>query len=140
MSGGDLLFILTKEYHIMGTLTHSLSILIAACVAMLALWGEHYHPWKPNGGRLDIRWNYVLGVLAMLLPYSILLGLWAVIPPAEDVPAFVAWALAAMWVITACSGILVYILHEWDAKRDLRERAESAEAAERISREPAQGE
>ena len=30
--------------------------------------------------------------------------------------------------------------HPFDAKRDLRQRAESAEAAERISREPAQGE
>ena len=56
----------------MATVTHLISILAAALLAMAILWGEHYTPWTP---RLDVRLNYVLGTLAMLVPYSLLLTL-----------------------------------------------------------------
>ena len=119
----------------MATVTHLISILAAALLAMAILWGEHYTPWTP---RLDVRLNYVLGTLAMLVPYSLLLTLWAVLPSEMTTVEVMVWALVALWVIVACSGLVVHAMHEADASRDYKARAEAAEMAEQVRRESTQ--
>lgn len=106
---------------------HPIAMLIAAFFAAAILWGEHYHPW---GKPLDPRLNYVLGTLAMLVPYSALLLFWLVVPP----PVLALFALMGLWVIVAVSGATVHWLYEQDAKRSAQERAQAAEAAEKAAR------
>lgn len=108
--------------------THLLVTVAASLFAAAVLWGEHYHPW---GKRLDPRLNYVLGTLAMLIPYSFLLLFWLLVPPAE----LVLWALVGLWIIVVVSGLTVHLLYEADAKREARQRAEAAEVAEKAARD-----
>lgn len=108
--------------------THLTAIAAAALFAIAILWGEHYHPW---GKKLDPRLNYVLGTLAMLIPYSFLLLFWMHTPP----PAFGLFALIGLWVVVAVSGLFVHLLYEVDAKRDAQERAHAAEVAEKAARD-----
>jgi hypothetical protein len=110
---------------------HFFSMSIAALFAAAILWAEHYHPWET---KLDPRWNYVLGTVAMLLPYSLLLMFMIVVPPA-DLVVFGLLALVGLWFIVAVSGATVYALHERDAKKAAQERAIAAEAAERLARD-----
>jgi len=111
--------------------THFFAIAAAALFACAILWGEHYHPW---GKPLDPRLNYVLGTLAMLFPYSLLMVFWALIPPPQPVPT----ALVGLWVVVGASGLTVHLLYEMDAKRHALERALVAEFAEKAARnEPA---
>lgn len=109
---------------------HFFVIVFAALFACAILWGEHYHPW---GKPLDPRLNYVLGTLAMLFPYSLLLGFWMIVPP----PHVGAFALIGLWVIVAASGLIVHFLYEIDAKRSAQQRAEAAEVAEKAGRDGA---
>lgn len=109
---------------------HVFMILSAALFAAAILWGEHYHPW---GKPLDPRLNYVLGTLAMLIPYSLLLGFWMIVLP----PSFGWFALLGLWSIVGVSGATVHWLYEQDAKRNAQQRAEAAEAAEEAARESA---
>ena len=108
--------------------THLLVIVTASLFAAAVLWGEHYHPW---GKRLDRRLNYVLGTLAMLIPYSLLLLFWMLVPP----DFLGLWALVGLWIIVGMSGLTVHMLYEYDAKREARQRAEAAEAAEKAARD-----
>lgn len=108
---------------------HLFVIVFASLFAAAVLWGEHYHPW---GKRLDPRLNYVLGTLAMLVPYSLLLLFWLLIPPGE---LLVLLALVGLWVIVGVSGLTVHTLYEADAKREAKQRAEAAEAAEKAARD-----
>lgn len=118
----------------MDAVTHSIEILVTALFSASILWGEHYHPWKQNGERLDVRWNYALGTFAMMFPFSLLLLLWMLYPPENPM----AWALLGLWIVIGVSGLSVWIMHEYDAKRSLRERAETAETVEQMQRdEPA---
>jgi small-conductance mechanosensitive channel len=106
---------------------HLIAMFIAAFFAAAILWGEHYHPWsKP----LDPRLNYVLGTLAMLIPYSVLLLFWLAVTP----PMLALFALLSLWLIVAVSGLTVHWLYEYDAKRSAQERMLVAEAAERAAR------
>lgn len=109
---------------------HLLVTLIAALFAAAILWGEHYHPW---GKPLDQRLNYVLGTLAMLLPYSFLICFWMLVPPG-DLLALGLWSLVGLWFIVAVSGLTVHLLYETDAKREAKQRAAAAEAAEQAAR------
>lgn len=113
-------------------MTHSffpnlLVMLTAALFAAAILWGEHYHPW---GKPLDPRLNYVLGTLAMLVPYSFLMLFWMLVPPAD----LLLWALVGLWFIVGVSGLTVHLLYEADAKRNAKQRADAAEAAEKAAR------
>lgn len=108
---------------------HIFAVTFAALFAVAILWGEHYHPWKAP---LDRRLNYVLGTLAMLVPYSMLMLFWVVVPPA-GVP-FPIVALIGLWVIVAVSGLTVHFLYEIDAKNEALERAKAAEVAEKVAR------
>lgn len=72
-------------------------VLLAALIAWLALWAEHWFPW-----RLFLRRDlpripaYVLGVLALTAPLTALLWSWQ------------SWAeLAAMWVVVIAGGAAV---------------------------------
>lgn len=113
---------------------HLIAVLVASLVAAAILWGEHYHPWVAP---LDQRLNYVLGTLAMLTPYSLLLCFWLIVPPGTVI-TFGLFALFGLWVIVAVSGATVHALYEADAKRAALERANAAEVAERLARnEPA---
>ena len=124
----------------MNIATHSIAILVTALFSASILWGEHYHPWTSTGEMLDVRWNYVLGVSAMLIPFSLLLLFWCLVPPANNTVDMVLWSLIGLWVIVAVSGLVVHLMHEWDAKNDYRLRAEIAEKTEQVSREPTQSE
>lgn len=108
--------------------SHLFVIVLASLFAAAILWGEHYHPW---GKRLDPRLNYVLGTLAMLIPYSCVLVFWMLVPPGEILPVL---ALVALWFIVGVSGLVVHLLYEVDAKREAQERAAAAEAAEKAAR------
>jgi hypothetical protein len=110
---------------------HLLVTLVAALFAAAILWGEHYHPW---GKPLDQRLNYVLGTLAMLIPYSFLILFWMLVPPG-DALMLGLWSLVGLWLIVGVSGLTVYLLYEADAKREARQRAAAAEAAEKAARE-----
>lgn len=110
---------------------HFFAMGIAALFAAAILWAEHYHPWET---KLDPRWNYVLGTVAMLLPYSFFLMFMIVLPPA-DLIVFGLLALVALWFVVGVSGVTVYLLHERDAKRAAQERAIVAENAERLARD-----
>lgn len=109
---------------------HAVAILVAALFSASILWGEHYHPWKE---KLDPRLNYVLGTLAMLVPYSFLLFFWMIVPPG-DTTVIIIVSLIGLWVIVGVSGLTVYQLYEMDAKRALQERTEAAEAGEKTAR------
>lgn len=108
---------------------HLFAIFCAALFAAVILWGEHYHPW---GKPLDARLNYVMGTLAMLIPYSMLLCFWMIVPPDAF---FGLFALMGLWIIVAVSGLTVYVLYELDAKREAQQRADAAETAEQAARE-----
>ena len=116
-------------------MTHSIFIhffvmMMAALFAVAILWAEHYHTWET---KLDPRWNYVLGTVAMMFPYSLFLMFMMIVPPA-DLIVFGLLALTGLWTIVAVSGATVYALHERDAKKAAQERAVTAEAAERLAR------
>lgn len=109
---------------------HLLVTIVASLFAAAILWGEHYHPW---GKPLDKRLNYVLGTLAMLIPYSFLILFWMLVPPGDAV-AFGLFALIGLWIIVGVSGLTVHLLYETDAKRANKQRADAAEAAEQAAR------
>lgn len=114
-------------------MAHSIFFMVfAALLAAATLWGEHYQPW---GKKLDARLNYVLGTLAMQVPFCMLMVAWVFLPP----PGLLAvWAIVGQAFIATVSGLLVHVLYEVDAKRHLHQRAKAAEAAEKAARsEPA---
>ena len=115
-------------------MTHSIEIITCSLLSAAILWGEHYHPWRADRKMLDVRWNYVLGTLAMIGPYSFLLLMWIETPPTTNTANLIIWALAALWIDIILSGFAVWLMHEWDAKRNFRERAEVAEQAEESRR------
>ena len=97
-----------------------LQILIAVLVSCLILMIEHYWPWVPILGRKLSRIEaYVSGVLALVLPFSVLLALWA------------RWTeLITIWSIIAAGGLTTVLLYGLDGWLSARIRAEAAEIAE----------
>lgn len=110
---------------------HLFAMMASALFSVAILWAEHYHTWET---KLDTRWNYVLGTIAMLFPYSLFI-MFLMIVPVESQIVFGLLALVGLWFIVAVSGVAVYALHERDAKKAAQERAIAAEAAERLARD-----
>jgi hypothetical protein len=90
----------------------AIQIAVAAVVSALALLVEHYAPGKTS----NVVINYVLGVLALILPLSGLMVVWAM------------WTvLIAIWVIVAVGGVAVMTAYWIDSYQALLVRAENAE-------------
>lgn len=72
-------------------------VVLAVLLAWLLLWVEHWFPWQLMLGReLPRPAAYVLGVLALMLPFSGLLAVWG------------EWlALAALWAVIVAGGAAV---------------------------------
>ena len=115
-------------------MTHSIEIITCSLLSAAILWGEHYHPWRADRKMMDVRWNYVLGTLAMIGPYSLLLLMWIETPPTFQTGSLVIWSLIALWADVTISGFAVWLMHEWDAKRNFQERAVIAEHVEESRR------
>lgn len=101
-----------------------LEIVIAGLIAALLLAIEHWGPWQVLFRRkFHQTANYVLGVLAMQAPLSILLTLWGM------------WeALLAVWVITFMGGAVVLGCYAIDGWIDAKTRLTIAEQETRILR------
>ena len=80
-----------------------LSVLIVMALTALSELALHYFPWRMMLGGKDLRapWNYVVGVLAMLGPFSLLLVFWALFPPGK---APMVWALVGLIAAVVSSG------------------------------------
>jgi len=109
---------------------HSISwIFIAVCYAVTALVAEHYIPWRRWIGRpLPKIGAYVLGTLAMDIPFAVLLLQWH------------GWGreLAALAAIVGASGLAVLILHLTDGKHAAEERADIGEKSVKVFRDGAE--
>ena len=100
----------------------ALQILMAMMMTSLFLAVEHWFPWVGVLGRsLRFIERYVAGMLAVLLPLSVLLGLWG------------SWyELVALWCVVVSGGAVVVMGYLVDGHVDQKRRMEAAEAAERI--------
>lgn len=102
------------------TATHLYFTLTAALLTAALLGFEHYFPWRKTLGRdLPRVPAYVLGVLALLIPYSALLAWWSSWP-----------ALLAVWIITLAGGATVAGLYAFDDW--LKHRADNHDKTEII--------
>lgn len=92
-------------------------ILIAALITSLILAVEHYFPWPMLIGRsLRPVEAYIAGILAIHLPLSTLLLLWA------------EWTvLLALWALTVAGGAVVLASYILDHYLEIRARAQIAE-------------
>jgi len=99
-------------------------ILLTALISMLLLIVEHYWPWKLIHGReMGPITRYVLGVLAIEIPLSALLIIWA------DWPA-----LAALWIVTIAGGVAVAGAYFQDRYHTARMKADVSEREAQIMR------
>lgn len=109
------------------------SLVIVMVITAAAEMVLHYFPWPMmlNKRQLEAPWSYVVGVLAMLGPYVLLLCWWALFPPVETP---VLWALAALIGVVASSGgavIGAYWLDDYLlAKRKVQELDEQGKQLE----------
>ena len=102
-------------------MTYSIWEIVLAClISSLALWAEHYSPWRAWLGKaLSRPAAYTLGTLAMLAPVCGLYGFWMEFPPRGN--GF-GWALIALGSDVVVSGLTVYALyladrvHLWKVK------------------------
>ncbi len=89
---------------------HWTEIAIAGLVGVLLLWVEHWGPWQLLlEKKFHQTVNYILGTLALQLPFTGLLILWGM------------WnAVLALWAITILGGLAVlgaYGIDGWVATR-----------------------
>ena len=103
------------------------AIAVTTLISAMALALEHV-----TIARRSPVYRYVAGVLAMDLPLTGLLVLWAIWPP----EMVVVWAILAIWVVRAVSGNTEKMLHDHDrAKRatdDAKESKKRAHLAEQV--------
>lgn len=106
-------------------MTREIELFAALAVSALILIGEHYWPWYPMLRRdLTLIEKYVLGVLAIILPYSVLMAIWK------------RWfELGALWAVVVVSGATVAAVFGLDAYLRARERAQESEEREDITAE-----
>lgn len=100
----------------------AVQIFVTVLISVLILIGEHYWPWKKMLGRsLRLIERYVLGVLALMLPISGLMIVWAL------------WAvLLVIWLVVIFGGLITIGMYFVDGAWDARDRANLAEKAEQV--------
>lgn len=113
-------------------LTELICVAIVMTLSAISELVLHYFPWPMMLGKpLTPPWTYVMGVLALLGPYSLLLIWWALFPPAEG--AFL-WALAALMLSVVLSGVCVFAAYVLDdyllARRQVEELTERQNSLE----------
>lgn len=103
-------------------------IVLTALFAALILIVEHYAPWfrRSNNDRPHPVYNYVLGCLALFLPYSSLLIYWGLFCP--GISPFLA--LAALWAVMGVGGAAVGGCYLYDDYMDNRRKRAEMEARE----------
>lgn len=99
-----------------------LEILLTVASVMGLLVAMHYFPWRMiHGKSLHPIWNYILGVLAINLPFSALLAMW------EE------WLiLLVIWLCVVFGGGAVMLSYALDSWLLHRARAQIAERETRI--------
>lgn len=99
-----------------------MQIFVTVLISVLILIGEHYWPWYIMLGRsLRLTERYILGVLAIVLPLSGLMIVWQL------------WmVLLVIWLVVFSSGLTTVVMFQLDQSWDHRDRAELAEAAEKV--------
>jgi hypothetical protein len=102
-----------------------MEIALTAFVSALIVALEHYIPWrKLTGNELSRPTAYILGVLAMFIPLTILFLVCQ------------ANAILALWVVAGASGLTVMACYGVDHFLDLRLRVqETIEREERLRRQ-----
>lgn len=96
-----------------------LQMAVTALVSALMLWVEHYAPVKAK----HLTVNYILGVLALVIPYSGLLACWGL------------WqALAAIWSVVVAGGVAVLAAYALDHYLMLHGRVKAAEMEAQLLR------
>jgi 4-hydroxybenzoate polyprenyltransferase len=98
----------------------ALEIVIAALVSSLLLLVEHY---APGGQRTNVVGNYILGVLALILPLSGLMIMWRLWP-----------VVIAIWAIVAAGGLTVMGAYAIDSYRAMVQRVKAAEIENKLLR------
>lgn len=94
-------------------------IAVTALVSALMLWVEHYAPVKAR----HLTVNYILGVLALMLPFSGLLIAWQ------------QWlVLSAVWVVVVSGGVAVMAAYGIDQYLALHGRMKAAEMESQLLR------
>lgn len=102
-------------------------ISLTAVLAMLLLWVEHWFPWQLMLGReLPRPAAYILGVLALMLPFSGLLIIWS------------EWLiLAALWAVILAGGLSVLGAYFVDHVLIIRKRVQEQTELIEVLRETA---
>lgn len=102
-----------------------IEVIAAMMMTSLFLAVEHWFPWLGVLGReLKLIERYVSGMLAVLVPISVLLALWG------------SWMeLAAIWVVVVFGGAVVVGSYMVDGHVSQKQRMEAAEAVERKLRD-----
>ncbi len=96
-----------------------LEISVTALVSALVLLVEHYAPVRTRRATT----NYILGVLALVIPFSCLMALWGL------------WlVLVAIWSVVCAGGLAVLAAYAIDQYLALRSRMKAAEQAEKLLR------
>jgi hypothetical protein len=106
------------------------SVMLAAIFAAVVMVGEHYWPWRYLVGRdrLHPIYNYILGLLGILLPYTALL-IWCQFEIGYISPYTAALAL---WAIVVSAGLTVGALYALDSWHERGLRAREAEEREAL--------
>lgn len=102
-----------------------IDLIAAMMMTSLILAVEHWFPWLGVLGRqLKLIERYIAGMLAVLLPVTVLLALWG------------SWMeLAAIWAVVVTGGAVVVGSYLVDGHISQKQRMEAAEAVERKLRD-----
>jgi hypothetical protein len=105
-----------------------ISITLAALIAALILIIEHYAPWFRHiaNGKLHPVANYILGCLALFVPYTLLVMYWS----ERHVNIIPLLALVSLWVIAGTGGLAVILCYAFDRYVERGQRLREAEERE----------
>lgn len=103
----------------------SMMVVVAVFTATILI-GQHYFPWRRLLGKdLPRVAAYVMGVLAMLVPLTLLFLVWGWMQGAQALHLY-GWAVAAMWLVAVSGGAAVMACYLVDGWLDLRSQAKAA--------------